>query len=107
MAKAPEKDITLKQLIRVKGHGVLSAERIVTARVTVTYHFDDNTEPVTMQVRITAPASDLDLFLMPYSERDDIDLEFEILDTLQPYIGKHDGNLQWLDHLKHRETDDT
>ena len=55
MTKEPEKDLCMKQLIRVKGHGVLSAESIVTARVTVTHRFDDGTEPVTMQVRITAP----------------------------------------------------
>lgn len=106
MTKEPEKDIGMKQLIRIKGHGVLSAESIVTARVTVTHHFDDNTDPVTMQVRITAPASDLDLFLIPYAENDSIDLEIEILDILQPYVGKHDENLKWLDYLIHREGDD-
>ena len=107
MAKEPEKDIgNLKQLIRIKGHGVLSAESIVTARVTVTHRFDDNSEPVTMQVRITAPASDLDLFLLPYTEADDIDVDFEILDILQPYIGKHNENLKWLDTLINHEDDD-
>ena len=106
MTKEPEKDIGMKQLIRVKGHGVLSAESIVTARVTVTHHFDDDTEPVTMQVRITAPASDLDLFLIPYTEDDDIDVDFEILDILQPYIGRHDERLKWLDYLINREDDD-
>ena len=106
MTKEPEKDIAMKQLVRVKGHGVLSAETIVTARVTVTHHFDDGTEPVTMQVRITAPASDLDLFLIPYTEDDDIDVDFEILDILQPYVGKHDENLKWLDTLiNHEDTD--
>ena len=58
------------------------------------------------QVRITAPASDLDLFLIPYAENDSIDLEIEILDILQPYVGKHDENLKWLDYLIHREDDD-
>ena len=106
MTKEPEKDITMKQLIRIKGHGVLSAESIVTARVTVTHHFDDGTDPVTMQVQITAPASDLDLFLLPYTEEDDIDLDFEILDILQPYIGKHNDSLKWLDTLINREKDD-
>ena len=107
MTKEPEKDIAMKQLVRVKGHGVLSAETIVTARVTVTHHFDDGTEPVTMQVRITAPASDLDLFLIPYTEDDDIDVDFEILDILQPYVGKHDKNLKWLDALINLEKDNT
>ena len=106
MTKEPEKDIAMKQLVRVKGHGVLSAETIVTARVTVTHRFDDGTEPVTMQVRITAPASDLDLFLIPYTEDDDIDVDFEILDILQPYVGKHDENLKWLDALINSEEDD-
>ena len=107
MTKEPEKDIAMKQLVRVKGHGVLSAETIVTARVTVTHHFDDGTEPVTMQVRMTAPASDLDLFLIPYTEDDDIDVDFEILDILQPYVGKHNKNLKWLDALINLEKDNT
>ena len=60
-----------------------------------------------MQVRITTPASDLDLFLLPYTEDDDIDIDFEILGILQPYIGKHDESLKWLDTLINREEDDS
>ena len=46
-------------------------------------------------------------FLIPYTEDDDIDVDFEILDILQPYVGKHDENLKWLDALINSEEDDS
>ena len=89
-----------KLLLRIKDKGILSAESIVTVRATVTMRFEDETDPAGFQVNITAPASDLDLFLIPYSEDDMTDLDLEILHIYQPYIGNHDKNLEWLDRLK-------
>ena len=96
---------TPKQLLRIKGHGILSAESIVTVRASITHHFEDETEPVFFQVNITAPASDLDLFLIPYSQDDMTDLELEILHIYTPFITKHDSNLKWLDNIKKLEAE--
>ena len=98
-------ETTPKQLLKIKGHGILSAESIVTVRASVTHHFEDETEPVFFQVNITAPASDLDLFLIPYSVGDDTELELEILHVYTPYIANHDSNLKWLDNIKNLERD--
>ncbi len=96
---------TPKQLLRIKDKGILSAESIVTVRCTVTHHFADESEPAIFQVNITAPASDLDLFLIPYSDNALTDLDLEILHVYQPYIGNHDSNLKWLDNIKNLEGD--
>ena len=96
---------TPKRLLKIKGQGIFSAESIVTVRCTVTYHSEDETEPVVRQVNITAPAEDLDLFLIPFSERERTDLVLEILHVYQPYIDKHDSNLKWLDYIKKLEGD--
>lgn len=55
---------------------------------------------------ITAPAVDLELFLLPYTDDENADLEIEILNIVQPVIGKHDENLKWLDYLMQRQQDD-
>ena len=93
-------DQTPKLLLRIKDKGILSAESIVAVRATVTMRFEDKTEPAVFQVNITAPSSDLDLFLIPYSDDDRAELALEILHIYQPYIGNHDKNLEWLDRLK-------
>ena len=51
---------TPKQLIRIKDQGILSAESIVTARVSIEYHFDDGSESAFFQAKVIAPASHLD-----------------------------------------------
>lgn len=96
---------TPKQLLRIKDKGILSAESIVTVRCTVTHHFADESEPAIFHVNITAPASDLDLFLIPYSDNELTDLDIEILHVYQPYISNHDSNLKWLDNIKNLERD--
>lgn len=96
----------MSQLIRIKDRGVLSAESIVTVRVSVEYRLDDEPEPVYFSVQITAPASDLDLFLIPYSDDENANLEIDILDVYQPRISKHDENLKWLDYLIDRDETD-
>ena len=96
-------ETTPKQLLKIKGHGILSAESIVTVRASITHHFEDDTEPVFFQVNITAPASDLDLFLIPYAEGEMTDLALEILHIYTPYIANHDSNLKWLDNIKNLE----
>lgn len=95
--------ITPRTMIRLKSGERLSAESIVTARITVTYHFDDEPEPVIFQVKAIAPASDLDFFLIPYTTDANCDVEVEILDVLQPLIRGHDDNLKWLDNIKRLE----
>ena len=94
-----------KSIISIKGKGRLSAECTVTARVTTTFHFDDD-ESTVMRLNITATASNLDMFLT-YCDRDEnADIEVEILDIFQPDIRSHEDNLQWLDHLENRERSD-
>ena len=93
-------------IINVKGKGRLSAESVVTARVSVEYHFDDgNSESAFFQVKVIAPASDLDLFILPYVDDDNADVEVEILDVYQPIIQAHETNLEYLDRLKKQESD--
>jgi len=86
-------------IINVKGKGRLSAESIVTVRASVTYYLDNEPDPTFFQVMITAPAADLELFLLPYIDDEQADLEIEILNIVQPVIGEHDENLKWLDYL--------
>ena len=85
-------------IINVKGKGRLSAQSIVTVKASVEYYLDDDPEPVFFQVMITASASDLDLFLLPYSDNENADLQIEILNIIQPGITEHDENLKWLDY---------
>ena len=93
-------------IINVKGKGRLSAESVVTARVSVEYRVNDgNPEPAFFQVRVIAPASDLDLFILPYVDDDNADVEVEILDVYQPIIQAHETNLEYLDRLKKQESD--
>ena len=92
----------MKKLLRIKDQGVLSAESIVTVKVAVESHILED-EPAFFQVQITAAAMDLDLFLLPYDDDDVYDVEVDIIDVIQPYIGKHDDNLKWLDYVKKRE----
>ena len=94
-------------IINVKGKGRLSAQSIVTVKASVEYYLDDDPEPVFFQVMITAPASDLDLFLLPYTDNENADLQIEILNIIQPGITEHDENLKWLDYLVQRQQDDT
>ena len=55
---------------------------------------------------ITAPAVDLELFLSPYIHNEKADLEIEILNIIQPVIGKHNENIKWLDSLiQHQQGD--
>ena len=92
-------------IINIKGKGRLSAESIVTARVSVEYRFNDDSEPAFFQVKVIAPASDLDLFILPYVDDDNADVEVEILDVYQPIIQAHETNLEYLDRLKKQESD--
>ena len=94
---------TLKPMIRIKGKGILSAESIVTVRAGVTYNLVDEPEPPYFQVMITAPASDLELFLLPFADDKNAELEVEILNIIQPQIGSHDQNLKWLDYVIQRQ----
>ena len=98
-------NLTPKQLIRIKDQGVLSAESIVTARVSVVYRFHDGSEPAFFQVKVIGPASDIDLFILPYVDDDNADVEVEILDVYQPIIQAHETNLEYLDRLKKQESD--
>lgn len=95
-------------IINVKGKGRLSAESIVTIKASVTYYLEDEPDPTFFQVTITAPAADLELFLLPYTDNEQADLEVEILDIIQPAIGEHDENLKWLDYLiQHQQGNST
>ena len=94
-------------IINVKGKGRLSAESIVTVKASVTYYLEDEPDPTCFQVVITAPAADLELFLLPYVDDEHADLQIEILNIVQPAIGKHDENLKWLDYLIQHQQGDT
>ena len=72
-------------------------------KASVTYYLD----PTCFQVVITAPAADLELFLLPYVDDEQADLQIEILNIIQPAIGKHDENLKWLDYLIQHQQGDT
>ena len=93
----------MSHILRVKGKGVLSAQTIVTIRAIATYHLPDEDEPTRISVQMTATADDIELFLIPYTHDDNIELEIEILDILQPLIDSHDTNLKWLDNIKNLE----
>ena len=93
-------------IINVKGKGRLSAESIVTVKASVTYHLEDEPDPTYFQVMMTAPAFDLELFLVPYIDAENADLQIEILNIVQPAIGEHDENLKWLDYLMQHQQDD-
>ena len=93
-------------IINVKGKGRLSAESIVTVKASVTYYLEDEPNPTFFQVMITALAIDLELFLLPYIDNEQADLEIEILDIVQPSIREHDENLKWLDYLIQHQQDD-
>ena len=95
----------MKPLIRLKDKGILSAESVVTVRVGVTYHLKDEPDPTFFQVMITAPATDLELFLLPFTDDDNAELEVEILNIIQPYIGKHVENLKWVDYIVQRHNE--
>ena len=92
-------------IINIKGKGRLSAESVVTARVSVEYRFNDGSEPAFFQVKVIAPASDLDLFILPYVDDDNAAVDVEILDVYQPIIQAHETNLEYLDRLKRQESD--
>ena len=94
-------------IINVKGKGRLSAESIVTIKVSVTYYLEDEPNPTFFQVMITAPAADLELFLLPYIDNEQADLQIEILNIVQPAISEHDENLKWLDYLIQHQQGDT
>ena len=94
-------------IINVKGKGRLSAESIVTVKASVTYYLEDEPDPTCFQVMITAPAADLELFLLPYIDDDRSDLQIEILNIVQPGIDQHDENLKWLDSLIQHQQGDT
>ena len=86
-------------IINIKGKGRLSAESIVTVRASLTYYLEDEPGSAFFQVMITAPAADLEFFLLPYIDNEQADLEIEILNIIQPVIEEHDENLKWLDYL--------
>ena len=80
----------------------LIRRNLVTVRALVTYHL----HPTLFEVMITAPAVDLELFLSPYIHNEKADLEIEILNIIQPVIGKHNENIKWLDSLiQHQQGD--
>ena len=87
-------------ILNLKGKGRLSAETIVTARITVTYHLEGDAEPKIISVQMTAPAAEMELFLIPYTHYEFAEVEVSILDTYTPLIREHDENLNWLDHLQ-------
>ena len=93
-------------IINIKGKGRLSAESIVTVKASVAYHLEDEPDPTYFQVMITAPAADLELFLLPYIDDENADLQIDILNIVQPAIGAHDENLKWLDYLMQHQQDD-
>ena len=78
---------------------IVSAETIVTARVHVEYDVDSDPEVVYFSVVMTAPASHIHLFLIPYSKDENATVEIDILDTYQPLIHNHDENLKWINRL--------
>ena len=53
-----------------------------------------------------APASDLDLFILPYVDDEDAEVDVEILDVYQPFIRSHEKNLEFLNSLKKQEGTD-
>ena len=93
------------RMVSIKGKGRLSAECIVTARVVITHHYDDGSEPSIIRINTTATAPDLDMFLVFCSRDDNVEVEVDILDINQPLIRSHDDNLQWLDNLERSESD--
>ena len=90
----------MHRILNIKGKGRLSAETIVTARITVTFHLEGEDEPITISAQMTAPASDMELFLIQYTHNEDTEVDIHILDTYTPLIQKHDDNLHWLDNLQ-------
>ena len=90
----------MHHILNIKGKGRLSAETIVTARITITHHLQGDDEPTIISAQMTAPASDMELFLIPYTHNEDAEVEVSILDTYTPLIREHDDNLKWLDNLQ-------
>ena len=72
-------------------------------KASVTYYLEDEPDPTCFQVVITAPAADLELFLLPYIEKQ-ADLQIEILNIIQP---ANMTNLKWLDYLIQHQQGDT
>ena len=90
----------MHHILNIKGKGRLSAETIVTARLTVTYHLQGEDEPTIISGQMTAPASDMELFLIPYTHDENAEVDIHIIDTYTPLIREHDDNLKWLDNLQ-------
>lgn len=90
----------MHHILNIKGKGRLSAETIVTARITITYHFQEDDEPTIISAQMIAPAAHLELFLIPYTHDVNAEVEVSILDTYTPLIRDHDANLKWLDNLQ-------
>ena len=49
---------------------------------------------------MTAPAADMELFLIPYTHDENAEVDVNIIDTYTPLIRDHDKNLKWLDNLQ-------
>ena len=90
----------MHHILNIKGKGRLSAETIVTARITITYYLPEDDEPTIISAQMTAPASDMELFLIPYTHDEAAEVEISILDTYTPLIREHDDNLKWLGNLQ-------
>ena len=90
-----------KPIIRIKNIGQISAESIVTARVSVEQYdeYTGDDEPKYFQVKMTAPPTDIYLFLMPFYDDPKAQILVEILDVYQPLMTKHEDNLEFLDAL--------
>ena len=94
------------RMVSIKGKGRISAECIVTARVTIIYHYDDDPDPSIIRTNVTATAPDLDMFITFCCRDENAEVHVEILDINQPLLRSHDDNLKWLDNLEQVETDD-
>ena len=106
MAIRTRKGAKMKHILHIKVQGRLSAQSVVTVRASVTYHLKDEPEPTFFCATLTSFASDVELFLLPYTDDPNAELEVEILNILQPGIDQHDDNLKWLDYLIQRQQDD-
>lgn len=93
-------EVFSKEIVNIKGIGRLSAESIVTARVSIEIDLKDGAPLSFFQVNVTAPAIDLDVFLSHFTSFENTQIEIEILDVIQPQVRVHDENLKWLDNLQ-------
>ena len=87
-------------ILNIKGKGRLSAETIVTARITITHHLQGDDEPTIISAQMTAAASGMELFLIPYTHDVNAEVEVRILDIYTPLVREHDDNLRWLSNLQ-------